>query len=218
MVEGVDDGLCELAFLAAHGDDDARAVSGGFEHACTCARCRAAIEALQRVLSPSLDAAQPPATVRARLLERVAGVDRHAPFIARVAALFELDESATSELLSSLASPSSRWRPGPTAGTAWLPVASPLRARGVQTLFLRVDGGGSFPTHRHLGAETVLVLEGAFSSSDGARVAAGDSQSMAEGSAHALIVAPGDSCVCAVRVDRGIEVVSSESSGAKEVG
>jgi anti-sigma factor ChrR (cupin superfamily) len=44
--------------------------------------------------------------------------------------------------------------------------------------FVRVAAGTVFPLHRHVGDETVLVLQGSYSDSDGAVVRAGEQARM----------------------------------------
>ncbi|MFI5300098.1 MAG: cupin domain-containing protein [Polyangiales bacterium] len=214
MFEGVDDGFGELAFLAAHGDDAASARVETEAHASMCPRCRSAHETLRYALSASLESAAPSESTRARLLALVAGPDRYAPFADRVASLFELESAPAVALLTELATSTERWRAGPIEGTAWWPVKSPVNARGVQTWLLRIEGGCRLPTHRHVGEETVLVIEGAYQSSDESWAAAGDVTRLPANSIHDLRVPPGAPCVCAVRLEKGMELLISSSSRA----
>ena len=181
MQQGDNDGWIELAFVAA----DVAADGEG-------------------------DAIAPSETSRARLVEAVAGVERYAPFAARVASLFELDLEAARALLGEISTTSTRWRPGPGEGTACWNARSPATKRGAQTMFLRVEPGHRFPMHRHGGVESVLVLEGAYRSSDGGGAAAGDLVTMERGTTHDLLVSKGGACVCAVRLEAGIELVDDE--------
>jgi anti-sigma factor ChrR (cupin superfamily) len=212
MNEGTDDGLSELAFVAAHGAESADERFDAASHARSCVDCRAILEVMEHALASSIPAVPPSEASRSRLLTAAEGAHRHAPFVGRVATLFELDDEAASSLLTSVATSDRGWRRGPGDGTAMWPVRSPANARGTQTLLLRIDGGCAFPKHRHLGDETVLVLEGAFRSNGDARASAGDVMTVPPNSVHHLSVAPGAPCLCAVRVEHGIEVVAGDSA------
>lgn len=77
------------------------------------------------------------------------------------------------------------WEPGPSPSCLLLHVEGGARVRDAVTGFVRIEPGGDFPEHEHLGDEVVLVLQGAFR--DGDRVvAAGEVARMPAGSAHAL--------------------------------
>jgi putative transcriptional regulator len=77
-------------------------------------------------------------------------------------------------------------------------------APGARAKLLRFEPGSRFPSHRHVGEERLLVLEGAFIDDRGAEAHAGDERTLAPGSEHTLHIIGGARCVTAVS-ERGLE-------------
>lgn len=130
------------------------------------------------------EASPPPERVRSRLLSRLRGVDRFLPFLDRVAALFDLSEDAARAELDSIDQPD-----------AWDELLPGIRFRdfaGGPALgdahggLVRMAPGTVFPTHVHMGDETVLVLQGQLGSDDGRVLRAGDVLVSTDRSSHVL--------------------------------
>jgi quercetin dioxygenase-like cupin family protein len=155
----------------------------------------------------------PPAGLRRDLLAHLDGTARYAGFARRLGALFHLDEAATTALLAALDRPAG-WKPlfPGVARLSALPGASltALAAR-VNASFLRVDPGAEFPHHRHLGPESLLVLDGGLVShggrTDGQASHPGDVLENDENHAHSFR-ASDEGCLAAVLVLGGIELTS----------
>ena len=85
------------------------------------------------------------------------------------------------------------WRPTKYAGVAWFPLhqSDPdAEEPGDATVLIRMEPGSSYPTHRHIGVEEVLVLAGGYRDDLG-EYRAGDYVRYPAGSEH-LPVALGD--------------------------
>jgi anti-sigma factor ChrR (cupin superfamily) len=70
-------------------------------------------------------------------------------------------------------------------------------ARGVRGCLVWADGGARHPTHRHLGVENILVLQGALRDERGT-YGPGEVCRSASGSVHAEEAVAGQDCVCYV--------------------
>jgi hypothetical protein len=150
--------------------------------------------------------------VRGALLAEVEGPARHAPFAGRVAELFGIEEAAAAALLDDLVSPT-RWSDGPVPGFSYAAVPRPLlggkRGAGDSCTFLRGAAGAEFPMHRHLGRETVLVLEGGYRDLvEGRDVETGARDEHEAGTSHRFVIDASGPCICAIRVLGGIEVLA----------
>ncbi|WP_411287188.1 ChrR family anti-sigma-E factor [Phenylobacterium sp.] len=87
---------------------------------------------------------------------------------------------------------SQRWlRPG-----VWVAHLDGPRTDGWRTYLLHAGAGTRFPEHGHVGAEMVVVLQGAIN--DGQSYVAGDFAENSESVRHALKVSPDEACVCLV--------------------
>ena len=146
----------------------------------------------------------PASALRARLLSSARGPARFAPFIDRLARLIDVAADRARELLASLERPET-WLPslGPNVALVHLP-GGPAVA-GADVGFVRVSAGTTFPPHRHLGPEQVLVLQGSYNDSDGSSARAGDLVHMSAGSSHHFTAGPEADLIYAVVV-HGVEI------------
>ena len=78
--------------------------------------------------------------------------------------------------------------------------------------FVRVAAGTTFPLHRHLGDEHVLVLQGTYVDSDGSHYRPGDLAFKPEGSSHEFTAGP-DQDLIYVTVFHGVEVPGIDLTG-----
>lgn len=142
-----------------------------------------------------------PAGGRERLLRRVSTLpERYAPFFARLGTMWDLDEMRVEAVLRDAAH--RRWRQV-WPGIRYLNITPGPRLAEARARLLRFEPGVRFPVHRHRGNEDVFVLEGSYTDSSGQTVQAGDTQQMAAGSEHALVVSAEEPCVAAI-VQRGL--------------
>ena len=145
----------------------------------------------------------PPPSGLGRLLAAVEELPlRYAPFFDRLSDLWDLPEELVRERLLSAKQPGAFSRTG-IPGVRRLRISGGPRRADAALELLRLAPGTRFPTHRHLGEELVLVLEGSYCDA-GRRYGPGAEQRMAPGSAHALEVTRPEPCVATV-VSGGIE-------------
>ena len=156
--------------------------------------------------------AEPPRPIlRRRVLAAALGRERFPP-AARdtLKRMFSLDDAALGVLLDRL-NRADAWQPTPMPGLdvmmpgdAALPAG--LASKGKLEILARLEPGTPFPHHAHLGEETVLVLEGGFTTSDGAHVRAGETLVMAPKTEHSFVADDGDDCITATLLHDGIRV------------
>lgn len=133
------------------------------------------------------------------------GPGRFAPFIDRLARLVDLAAARAQELLAGLSRPDV-WQPSPGPNVHLVHFDGGPACAGADAGFVRLDAGTPFPEHRHLGDETVLVLQGSYLDSSGATVRAGDIVRMPKGSSHHFTAGPDEDLIYAVVVFEGIEI------------
>lgn len=169
----------------------------------------AAAEADAAETLASLAVALPPAPLppglRDRLLASARGPARFAPFIDRLARMVNLAGERVQALLASLAEPAT-WKPTPGPNIHLVHFDGGPACAAADAGFVRVAAGTMFPPHRHLGEETVLVLQGSYRDSGGAVVCAGDITKMPQDSHHHFTAGPDEDLVYAVVVFGGIEI------------
>ncbi|HJZ87065.1 MAG TPA: cupin domain-containing protein [Polyangia bacterium] len=186
-------GASERARVAAHVDACGHCAG---EHAAA----RAALDAI----AAALPAVTPAPAVRARLLERVRGRSRFAPFCERVAALFDLAVAEAEALLETLDEPAG-WVRGPDGTSELSRVLGGPRLAQAEAGFVRLDPGARFPHHLHRGQEVALLLQGQLSDADTGEIfGAGDWVLRPAGSAHSVVALSGG-CLFAVVAWGGVD-------------
>jgi quercetin dioxygenase-like cupin family protein len=165
------------------------------------ARLRDALTALV----PSRQA--PPQLLRERLLSTVARPRlRFAPLFGALNALFDWGDAELAGIFERAAAPGA-WVQSPIPGTELMHLVGGPRVANADNGLVRIEAGRRFPTHRHLGTERVLVLEGGYRDEQSGRLyLAGDLHEMPEGSAHAYVALPERQLLLAVSVVGGVDV------------
>jgi anti-sigma factor ChrR (cupin superfamily) len=171
-------GRAALYALGALEGDEAREFE---EHlAAGCAACEAELREFETVagdLGLAAREAEPPAGVRARLLALVSE-DKGGESGAGVAPGFLVVRAGEG-----------RWRPTDDAGVSFKLLFSD-RERGTVTTLVRMEPGSRIRSHRHLGVEQCLVLEGDVRSGS-IGMKAGDFNCSLPGSVHEELVSDG---------------------------
>jgi quercetin dioxygenase-like cupin family protein len=162
------------------------------------------LEALTE-LAPASKA--PPQLLRERLLATVARPRlRFAPLFDALSDLFDLADSDLAGIFERASTPSA-WTKAQIPGTELLHLLGGPGVAGADNGLVRIQAGARFPTHRHLGLERVLVLEGGYRDEPSARLyLPGDLQEMQPGSAHAYTALPERALLIAVSVVAGVDV------------
>lgn len=133
------------------------------------------------VLLALVDDAPAPASVLQALLQEVAG-PWWAPFVRRGASLLDVDGDTMGALFAGM-DDAGRWMPGPGDGIELFHIDAGPAVAGAITGFVRLAPGATFPHHRHIGFEDVVVLQGSFID-DGVEVFAGMEAPRPPSSAH----------------------------------
>jgi predicted ChrR family anti-sigma factor len=191
-----DEELKANAALYALGALDAHEASAFEEHVAACPSCAAELREFEAVASNlGLAAAEvvPPAGVRARLLALAneEATDRHE----------ESDAAHSSEADATAEGPNPRrdpagflvvracegeWRATEDEGVSYKLLFAD-RERGTYTTLLKMEAGSRIPSHRHLGVEQCLVIEGDVRSGL-IEMTAGDFNCSLPGSVHEELV------------------------------
>lgn len=146
------------------------------------------------------DAAEPPPTLRERVLASRARPGRYGIFVDRLSRLFDLPMPEVETLLTRIESDDA-WAPFLVPGTEMIPVmAGPKRAGAIATL-VRIRPGVPFPEHTHRGVETMVVVDGGFvEPTTKIEVWRGEELTRDDGTEHSLVGLPGVPCVAAVLI------------------
>lgn len=144
------------------------------------------------VLLDDLTPIAPPPSLRARILDAAVPAGRLQRFAATLARMLDVGVAKAEQLLDTFESMPG-WEDGPLPGCSrslW--VAGGAATLGSIRGFIRLDPGVTFPEHRHLGDEQVLVLQGSFVDSvTGATARPGDLITLPAGTEHAFTVVDG---------------------------
>ena len=144
-----------------------------------------------------LEASPPSESLQARLLhETSTAPTRYAPFFARLAALFDLDEATVEQSLQALADERS-WKRTGLRGIDRIEIGPGPGLASARTSFVRFAAGAHFPKHRHLGFEQVFVLEGSYTDDDGVLHGPGNLHEMHVETEHEFWVAETEPCIAA---------------------
>lgn len=158
-------------------------------------------------LAAGLDAVPAPASLRARLMDSVAGPAKYLPFCADLARHFDVPGPRMKELLFQIDEPG-RWTPGIEPIQGFLHFRPGARHRGLHGGFVRMRRGTAFPLHRHRDRELTYVLEGTLIDDRGEHRGPGGIFDMEGGSRHALAVA-GDGDALVALLHGGIEMLGA---------
>jgi quercetin dioxygenase-like cupin family protein len=150
------------------------------------ADARAELEHAASLLALSVSPIAAPPSLRARLLAEIAGRERLAPFVDRVASLFDLATDRIRTIFELFDTPAG-WTPL-YPGAAFHDLEGGPALGEATAGLVRIAAGLSFPHHKHIGEERVLVLQGAFIDSSGQRVEAGQLVIMPDASEHGFEV------------------------------
>jgi quercetin dioxygenase-like cupin family protein len=148
-----------------------------------------------------------PQLLRERLLASVARPRlRYAPLFGALSDLFDLGDTALADLFERAES-RHEWQASQVPATELLHLQGGPRVAGADNGLVRIEAGATFPNHRHLGLERVLVLEGGYRDEPSGRIyRAGDLHEMLPGSAHSYVALPERPLLLAVSLVSGVDV------------
>lgn len=188
-----------------------------------CDRCAGEVVAATEALSSvamSLPPERPHPSVFTNVLASIAenqprregqtASDRFADLVGRLVELFDLTRERVRTLLELVDEPAA-WRRGAADGITLIDFRGGTRIAGADAGFVRLAPGVTFPHHRHVGGEVVLVLEGGFVDEDGTVVRRGDAQEFAAGTSHFFVALP-EGCVFAAVIWGGLDFAAPSAS------
>jgi anti-sigma factor ChrR (cupin superfamily) len=139
------------------------------------------------VLAATLEPLSPPAGARARLFDAIAAAAPYRALLPGFAAVFDLTERATHELLARMNDPAA-WTPGGGSMAAFLDFQPGPRLAPAHCGVARMRNGTLVPQHRHRAREITFVLRGGVADGDGNTYGAGQFVDAPAGSTHSLRV------------------------------
>ena len=166
------------------------------------------------LLLATVEPTAPSSSLRDLLLGAVNSGHWYEPFVRRAASILELPLVAARAVLQTIDSVDG-WMMGPADGIELLYIkAGPDLATAI-TGFVRLAPGAAFPSHRHVGHEDVLVLQGSFAH-DGVVVVAGQEAPMSPSSSHHVVAGP-QGCLYLAVVLEGLAFEGEEPIGADDL-
>lgn len=184
---------------------DAEAAEEVAAHLPGCGSCAAERAELMEALS-LVAASVAPARPSAALSEAVALLpsDPLRAMARRVARLLDVGVERAGALLD-LVHDAEGWEPGFVKGLALRHLPAGPSLSGAVVGYVRVAPDMDFPRHRHLGHETVLVLQGALQTEDGHVYQAGDLLPAEADTEHGFRSLPGEELLYLAIVDEGVD-------------
>jgi hypothetical protein len=161
------------------------------------------------LLALTLEPVEPPAQLRARVLERVSGRGRYLAFAPSLARELDLPLPRMRELLEA-ATTEHPWQGGLLPGFAIIHFEAGPGAGERHAGFARMPAGFELPLHRHLVEELTMVLEGILVDDTGRLLGPGELVRAAPGSVHAITVVQDAVTVSLVGA---VEAVTPEPQG-----
>jgi putative transcriptional regulator len=184
-------------------------------HLESCARCAGEVAEATAAFSEmalSLPPVRPQPSVFTDLLASIAerepqrqgcSAHRFVDVIDQVARLFDLTAERVKTLLGLVDEPTA-WRRGKAEGITLLDFRGGPAIAGADAGFVRMLPGVTFPYHRHMGGEAVLVIEGSFVGDDGTVVRRGEGLRFEAETRHAF-TAREEGCLFAVVIWEGLD-------------
>jgi quercetin dioxygenase-like cupin family protein len=215
MNEHVDGWIPELV-LGTLDDPTRTSVEGHLE---SCERCAAEVVAMGetlRAMALSVPPERPDPALRTSLLASIVeqdtgdgGADRFGELTGRLARFFELPLRRVRALVELIDEPAA-WSRGPAEGIKLIHLEAGPRFAAADPGFVILEPGATFPHHRHVGGELVLVLQGSFADADGTVLRAGDSQDLASNTSH-FFTAQDQGCILAVIIWEGLDFTARDA-------
>lgn len=210
MSEHVDGWIPELV-LGTLDPSTRESVEGHLEG---CARCAAELVSVGEAFSAlavSLPPVRPHPVARTNLIASLVDepreqrpAHRFGDLIDKLAGFFDVTVERARALVDLIDVPAA-WTRGPADGVTLIHLEPGARFAAVDAGFVRVAPGATFPHHRHVGGELVLVLQGAFVEQDGTVVRSGEGQDLAVGTRHSFTALPDQECILAVLIWDGLD-------------
>jgi len=165
------------------------------------------IESVLAVIGAATGECAPAPAMKGRLLAVVStGQLRYAPFFSKICGLFDVNRDSVLHLFER-SETDTEWQPGPHPSIQLLHLQGGAAVVGADVGLVRMPSGFIWPSHRHLGDERVLILQGGYDDDAGKTYRAGDIHEMASGTVHGFVVHADRPLLLAVVLFNGIEMV-----------
>ena len=179
-------------------------------HLAGCPDCSRAFDPVAEAwasLALALDPVAPSDGLWARLEASVQRASRFDHLAERVARALDLRTGPVRAFLAAIDDPA-RWMPAPAPGVFLFHIDPGPRLANAVCGFIRLQPGATFPHHKHLGDEHMLILQGAYSTDTGEAHVAGDDHFSPGGFSHEFTAAPGEDLIYLGVVEAGIYVTA----------
>jgi anti-sigma factor ChrR (cupin superfamily) len=159
---------------------------------------------------PEFEELEPSPALRARVLASVEPATRLEGFLARFAALFDLEETRAREVLAVAEAPETpAWETTPLPGLRLFHFKGGPRVATADCGLVHLAAGTVFPHHRHLGLEWNFILSGSAEESDGSLWQPGDLVIRETDSVHGYRALEGAPLLFAVVLEAGLEILTA---------
>jgi len=157
---------------------------------------------------PEFEPLEPSETLRERVLASIDPATRLEGFLARFAALFDLEEPRARDVLAAADAPATPgWETTPLPGLRLFHFKGGPRVATADCGLVQLAPGTLFPRHRHLGLEWNLILSGSAEESDGSLWQPGDLVIRETDSVHGFRALEGEPLLFAVVLEAGLEIL-----------
>jgi anti-sigma factor ChrR (cupin superfamily) len=143
--------------------------------------------------------------VRDKLLKKAGGIAPYSLYHGEMAKLLQGNANVLRAELQNMPHPST-WVDGPIDRCRLFPCSANAPERDAIRTLVLMESGSHFPTHEHMGDETVLVVQGSMLAEDGTIYRPGDTLFMPAGTSHAFDVPEGLDLIYLAVVDQGIRI------------
>ncbi len=148
-----------------------------------------------------------PDALRQRIMSSIATTSRFEPLTKTLSDLVKVARDKAADLLSWI-DDATKWEPGPGAGITLIHIEghTGLAANCIAG-WVKIEAGGAFPHHEHIGREIVMPVQGSFIDDDGTVYGVGDIAEKAPGTSHSFTVpADGPDLVYLALVWDGVKI------------
>jgi len=182
-------------------------------HVATCSTCKRRLDAFDEAVN-KVPVMTPAPALRERLFQSVNQLERFSPFARRLGELIAFSTNDARRALHAFADVDS-WPLQPLPGMRALPLSLGPPDSPVRAILACFEPTSRVPLHRHIDNESIFVFQGAFETTDGKVIRAGDELHSEIGSIHGIKRFLDDiECLCAIVNPDSI--VFEEPPSAKE--
>ncbi len=177
-------------------------------HLRECSRCADVLRTISNLFTDAIvepTTLAPKSSMRRRLLEEVATIAPFSLYHERMVQILAGTSDGLLKELRAMPHPDS-WMDGPIPNCRLYPCSAAAGERDAIRTLVLMESGSRFPTHDHLGDETVLVLQGTMIGEEGEIYRPGEVLHMPKGTSHAFDVPEGLDLIYLAVVEQGIQI------------